>query len=101
MHTRYFLQSAEVIRQVHVAKDLIGVTTSRQQLDEVGQAARATVLPGQRQHFVAHHWRASGVHINCGRAEPLPRVTRSYKLSPMRGSGTRGPEDRRPRELWT
>lgn len=63
MHTRYFLESAEVIRQVHGAKELTGMMTSRQQLDEVGQSARATSYGSEVALLVAHHRRAWGVYI--------------------------------------
>ena len=46
MHRRYFLESAKVIRQVPGAKEVRGVSRSRQQLDEVGQAVRGDGLNG-------------------------------------------------------
>jgi hypothetical protein len=89
MHARYFLEGAEVIRQVHGAKELAAITTSGQKLDEVDHSPRAIYFKGQKQFFsflairssllVAHHWGECAVYIVLEKGEPPSRLTRNNK----------------------
>ena len=88
MHARYFLESAEVIRQVPGGKDVAGMTTMPAALDEVAQSAQADVLGDQKQpmSLLTIGERGASIYYCFRGGEPLSRVARNYSQAGCVGS---------------